>query len=89
MAFVITAPSVLAAAASDLVHVGSAISTANAAAAGATTQIATAGADEVSAAIAALFSGHAQDYQRLSAQVAALRPVRRDPQRGGGLVCGR
>jgi hypothetical protein len=37
MAYVITAPSVLAAAATDLVHVGSAINTANAAAAGATT----------------------------------------------------
>ncbi|MGB9228042.1 PE family protein, partial [Mycobacterium sp.] len=72
MAFVITAPSLLQAAATDLVHVGSAINTANGAAAGATTQIASAGADEISAAIAALFSGHAQEYQQLSAQVAAF-----------------
>jgi methyl coenzyme M reductase alpha subunit len=67
MAFVITAPSLLEAAATDLEQVGSALNTADAAAAGATTQIATAGADEVSAAIATLLSGHAQEYQRLSA----------------------
>ncbi|WP_139805354.1 PE family protein, partial [Mycobacterium intermedium] len=37
-----------------------------------TTQVLAAGADEVSAAVAALFSGHAQAYQAVSSQAAAF-----------------
>ncbi|KAA1248616.1 PE family protein, partial [Mycobacterium simiae] len=58
--------------ASDVAGIGSAISTANAAAAASTTGLAAAAADEVSAAIAALFSSHAHEYQVLSAQAAAF-----------------
>ena len=53
-------------------EIGSTISAANAAAAAPTTGVLAAGADEVSAAIAALFGAHAQAYQALSAQAAAF-----------------
>ncbi len=48
------APELVAAAAADLTGIGQAISAANAAAAGPTTQVLAAAGDEVSAAIAAL-----------------------------------
>jgi hypothetical protein len=67
MSFVIAAPEALAAAASNLAGIESALSAANAAAGAHTTAVLAAGADEVSAAIAAVFSGHAQGYQALSA----------------------
>ena len=60
------------AAASDLGNIGAAIGEANAAAAAPTAGILTAGADEVSEAIAALFGEHAQAYQALSAQAATF-----------------
>ncbi|WP_136625662.1 PE family protein, partial [Mycobacterium innocens] len=68
MSFLIAAPEELAAAASDLSGIGGAINAANAAAAGQTLGILAAGADEVSAAVAALFGAYAQQYQALSAQ---------------------
>lgn len=71
MSFVIAAPEVMAAAATDLANIGSSISAASAAAAGPTMGILVAGADEVSVAISALFGSHAQGYQTLSAQLAA------------------
>ncbi|MEQ0806349.1 PE family protein, partial [Mycobacterium tuberculosis] len=55
MSFVLISPEVVSAAAGDLANVGSTISAANKAAAAATTQVLAAGADEVSARIAALF----------------------------------
>jgi hypothetical protein len=58
MSFVIAAPEYVAAAATDLSNIGSAIGTANSAALGPTTNVLTAGADEVSAEIAALFGAH-------------------------------
>ncbi|WP_079068852.1 PE family protein, partial [Mycobacterium tuberculosis] len=72
MSFLFAQPEMLGAAATDLASIGSAISTANAAAAAATTRVLAAGADEVSAAVAALFSGHAQTYQALRTQAAAF-----------------
>lgn len=72
MSFVVTAPPVLASAASDLGGIASMISEANAMAAVRTTALAPAAADEVSAAIAALFSSYARDYQTLSVQVTAF-----------------
>jgi hypothetical protein len=72
MSFLIAAPEALVAAATDLANIGSTISGANAAAVAPTTGVLAAGADEVSAAIAALFTGHAQGYQALSAQAAAF-----------------
>ncbi|ORA93287.1 hypothetical protein BST27_28970, partial [Mycobacterium intermedium] len=70
MSFVGVVPEAVAAAAANLAGVGSALSAANAAAVVPTTQVLVAAGDEVSAAVAALFADHAQDYQALSAQVA-------------------
>jgi hypothetical protein len=72
MSVLVAAPQLLADAASDLAGLGSTISTANATAAVPTTGLLPAAADEISAAIATLFSAHGQGFQRLSAQVAAF-----------------
>jgi PE-PPE domain/PE family len=72
MSFVIVGREALAATASDLTSLGSTISAANAAAAASTTGLLAAGADEVSAAIAALFGAYGQAHQALSAQAAAF-----------------
>src|SRR5258708_806543 len=71
MSFVIAAPEFLTQAASDLANIGSTINAASTAAAAPTAGVLAAGADEVSAAVAALFAAHAQGYQALSAQVEA------------------
>ena len=71
MSHVIAAPEMMTAAASDVANIGSTLSAANAAAAAPTSGIVAAAGDEVSAAIAALFSRHAQAYQALGAQAAA------------------
>ncbi|HTQ20827.1 PE family protein, partial [Mycobacterium sp.] len=70
MSFLTTVPQVITNAANDLASLGSTISEANAAASGATTGLLPAAADEVSEAIAALFTGHGQTYQALGAEVA-------------------
>ncbi|WP_142995483.1 PE family protein, partial [Mycobacterium persicum] len=72
MSLVIAMPEMVALAATDLTSIGSTISSANAAAAVSTTGLLAAGADEVSATIASLFSQHAAEYQALSAQVVAF-----------------
>src|SRR6516225_8662301 len=72
MSFVIAAPEFVTAAASDLASLGSTISSANAAAATSTTGVLAAAEDEVSAAIAALFSAHGQGFQALSVRAAAF-----------------
>ena len=72
MSYVIAAPEALAAVASDVAGIGSTLSTANAAASGPTTGLLAAGADEVSAAVAALFSEHGQAFQALTSQAAAF-----------------
>ncbi len=72
MLFVIAAPEALVSAAGDLATIGSTVGAANAAAAANTTQLLAAGADEVSAAIAALFGAHGQAYQALSGQAATF-----------------
>ncbi|EFI31179.1 predicted protein [Mycobacterium tuberculosis 94_M4241A] len=74
MSFVNVAPQLVSTAAADAARIGSAINTANTAAA-ATTQVLAAAQDEVSTAIAALFGSHGQNYQAIRAQVAAyLQP---------------
>src|SRR3954447_7659878 len=70
MSWVIAAPEYVAAAASDLAGIGSSLTASNAVAAFPTTAVLAAGADEVSATIAALFGAHAQAYQTLSQQAA-------------------
>jgi hypothetical protein len=72
MSYVIAAPEIMTSAATDLASIGSTLNAANAAAAPPTTGIVVAAQDEVSAAIAQLFSGHGQAYQALSAQAAAF-----------------
>jgi PE family len=52
--------------------IGSSLSAADAAATLPTTAVVAAAADEVSTAIASLFSGHVQQFQALSAQAAAF-----------------
>lgn len=59
-------------AATNVASIGSAVATANQGAAVATTEVLAAAEDEVSAAIAALFSSHGLGYQALSAQAAAF-----------------
>ena len=72
MSDLIAAPEMLAAAASDIADVGSVLNAANLQAAANTTGVAAAAADQVSAAVASLFSGHAQQYQAFSSQFAAF-----------------
>jgi hypothetical protein len=69
---VIVVPQSLASTASDLAGLGSTINAANTAAAVQTTSVAAAAQDEVSGAIAELFSAHAQEFQALSAQAAGF-----------------
>ncbi|MEZ0365989.1 PE family protein [Mycobacterium sp. pUA109] len=72
MSFVNTQPEALTAAAGDLQGIGSGVVAQNAAAAAPTTGVVPAAADEVSALTAVLFAAHAQAYQQVSAQAAAV-----------------
>lgn len=75
MSFVTTQPEALTSAAGALHGIGSAMTTQNAAAAGPTTGVVPAAADEVSALTAAQFAVHAQMYQAVSAQAAAIHEM--------------
>ncbi len=75
MSFVTTQPEVLAAAAGNLQAIGSAMAAQSAAAAAPTTGVIPAAADEVSALTAAQFATHAQMYQAVSAQAAAIHEM--------------
>ncbi len=72
MSFVVAVPAVLEMAVTDLAVIGRTLNTADAAAAVRTTKVLAAAKDEVSSAIAALFSGLGQDYQAASAQAATF-----------------
>ena len=72
MSFVIAAPEMMTGAATDVAGIESALSAAHAAAATSTTQVLAAAGDEVSAAIAGLFSAHGQGFQALGAHAAAF-----------------
>ena len=75
MSFVTAQPEMLAAAAGNLQALGSSMSAENAAAAAPTTGVVPAAADEVSALTAAQFAVHAQMYQAVSAQAAAIHEM--------------
>jgi PE family len=75
MSFVTAQPEQLAAAAGELAGIGSQMNAQNAAAATPTTGVAPAAADEVSALTAAQFAAHAQIYQAVSAQAAAIHEM--------------
>jgi PE family/PPE-SVP subfamily C-terminal region len=72
MSFVTTAPAALAAAATQLEGVGTSFATESSAAAGSTTAIAPAAADEVSILQSGAFSTYGQLYQTVSAQAQAI-----------------
>lgn len=72
MSFVTTQPEMLSAAAGDLQGIGASVNAVNAAAASPTTGVVPAAADPVSALTAAQFAAHAQLYQSISAQAAAI-----------------
>ena len=72
MSFVTTQPEMLAAAAGSLQAIGSAMAANNSAAAGPTTGVTPAAADEVSALTATQFATQAAMYQAISAEAAAI-----------------
>jgi PE-PPE domain/PE family len=72
MSHLVAAPEFLASAATDLANIAGTLDAANASAAVQTTGILAAARDEVSAAIAALFSDHARVFQAASAGAAAF-----------------
>jgi PE family len=72
MSFVTAQPTELTAAADNLTGIGSALAAQNVAAAAPTSGVLPAAADEVSALTAAQFATHAQMYQAISAQAAAI-----------------
>jgi hypothetical protein len=75
VSFVNTQPEGLPAAARNLAAIGSAMAAQNAAAAGPTTGVVPAAADEVSVLIASQFAAHAHMYQAVSAQAAAIHEM--------------
>jgi PE family len=75
MSFVMMHPEGLATAACHLTGPGSALAGQNLAAAGATTGLPPAGADEVSALTATQFSAHAAMYQAVGAQAIAVHEL--------------
>ncbi|SOJ56068.1 PE-PGRS family protein PE_PGRS26 [Mycobacterium simulans] len=72
MSYLVAAPDLLTTAAVDAAAIGSSMRAANLAALAPTSTLMAAAADEVSAAIATLFSGYGQEYQAMSARAAAL-----------------
>jgi hypothetical protein len=75
MSFVDVHPEVLAGAASQLGAIGASLHAQSAAAAGPTTAVVPAAADQVSALIAAQFAMHARMYQSVSAQATAVHEM--------------
>ena len=72
MSYLLTEPEMLAAAATDMESIGSALDTAATDVAGPTTGLAPAAEDEVSAAVARLFGAYAQEYQAVIAKAEAF-----------------
>ena len=75
MSFVSTQPTELTAAAENLQGIGSSLVAQNVATAAPTTGVLPAAADEVSALTAAQFATHAEMYQAISAQAAAIHEM--------------
>jgi hypothetical protein len=75
MAYVTAQPEALAAAASSLQGIGSTLAAQNAATAAPMTGVVPAAADEVSLVTAARFATHAQTFQTLSKQAAAMHEM--------------
>jgi PE family len=75
MSFVNAQPTELTSAADNLQVIGSSLAAQNVAAAAPTTGVLPAAADEVSALTAAQFTTHAEMYQAISAQAAAIHDM--------------
>lgn len=75
MAFVTTQPAMLLAAATELQAIGTGMVGGNATAAGPTTGVIPAAADEVSALTAMQFAVHAGQYQAIGAQAAVVHDL--------------
>ncbi|TDK98271.1 PE-PPE domain-containing protein [Mycobacterium paragordonae] len=73
MSYLLTAPESLAAAATDVNGIAAAIHAANAAAAGRTSGLLAAAGDEVSAAVANLFSAYGDEYQAVVKQASLFQ----------------
>jgi PE family len=72
VSLLVVVPELVESAAADLKSIAAELNAVHAAAAVPTTGLVAAGADEVSAAVAALFSGHGQAFQALSGQAGAF-----------------
>ncbi len=72
MSFLLVEPDLVTAAAANLAGIRSALSEAAAAASTPTTALASAGADEVSAAVSRLFGAYGQQFQALNARAATF-----------------
>ena len=72
MSFVTASTDLVSEAAGNLARLGSTLSQANSVAAAQTTGVAAAGADEISAAVAAFFRTYGQAYHSASAQATAF-----------------
>jgi|SRR5882757_109292 len=72
MSYVMAAPELMEAAATDLATIGSTLNTAHMEATASTVAVLPAAADEVSTSIAHLMSGYGQEYQKLAGQAAAF-----------------
>lgn len=75
MSFVTTQPELLCDAAGNLEGIGAGMAAGNSAAAAPTIGVIPAAADEVSALTAAQFAAHAEMYQAVSAQAAAIHEM--------------
>lgn len=84
MSLLTVIPQLLVAGATSVEEIGSTLTAANMAAAAQTTGLMAAAGDEVSIAIAALFSAHAQDFQALSAEADAFHQDFVQALRGAG-----
>lgn len=73
MSIVVAVPEALGAAARQISGINTSLQSANAVAAASTTDILAAGADEISAAITAVFRGHGLQYQSLRAAAAEFQ----------------
>ncbi|MFV0493806.1 PE domain-containing protein [Mycobacterium sp.] len=72
MSYVFAVPETMSAAAGNLASIGSAVTAANRGAASAITGVLVAADDEVSAAVAALFSAHGREYQELGSRAVVF-----------------
>ncbi|MFY2858406.1 PE family protein, partial [Mycobacterium sp. THU-M104] len=88
MSFVYVVPDEVSSAAAEIATIGSTIGDARTAAAGPTTAVLAAGGDEVSTAIAGLFSDVGTEFQALADQAAAFHHQFVQTLTGGGSAYG-